>query len=182
MVMIKTKKKVTTAKKATAATAKKKTASSKTGKKKPISKKKTVTKKQSSTKKKNIAANKQPAKGKGQKKSTSGNKVEKTKISQSSIGKVNKTETNKHKKKYRRRKIAHVWPDIGIVIVGRLKGQTFRAEIINDPDLNHDHGKGVKSLDDPTLITFTFNQAAQLFTREVREKNGMGDIANGWKW
>jgi len=85
--------------------------------------------------------------------------------------------------KYQKRNIAHNLPDIGTVIIGRLKGQSFRAEIVEDPEMTRDHGKAIRSLDDNKLpLAYTINQAAQLFTQQLREKHDMKPIANGWKW
>ncbi|MBN2713161.1 MAG: hypothetical protein JXR97_12135 [Planctomycetes bacterium] len=84
---------------------------------------------------------------------------------------------------YRRRKIGHIWPPIGTIIIGRLRKQTFRAEIVDDPDLHKDHGRAIRSLDDQKLpLAYSFNTAAQSFTKALRDKHKMKPIANGWKW
>ena len=89
-------------------------------------------------------------------------------------------QTPTSKEKYQRRKVTHKWPPVGTVIIGKLKGQVFKAQVIEG---KNDEGKALKSLDSPKLeVALTFNDAAQRFTKMHRDKHGMKAIANPWKW
>lgn len=96
-----------------------------------------------------------------------------------------KTDRSKRifKKKATRRKIKHIWPQEGTIIVGRVKGYTLKAEIIRDPEYRKEHGRAIKSLDNPDLpLARTMREAITLHAGHILKKYNMRPIANAWKF
>ena len=86
-------------------------------------------------------------------------------------------------KKITRRKIKHIWPQEGTVIVGRIKGYTLKAEIIRDPEYRKEHGRAIRSLDNPDLpLARTMREAITLYAGYIQKKYNMKPIANAWKF
>lgn len=86
-------------------------------------------------------------------------------------------------KPYKRRKIEHSWPKEGEIIIGRLKGHTFRGKIVRDPDYIKEHGRAIQSIDNKKLpLGRTMREAIIIQTEKIQKKYNLKPIANAWKW
>jgi len=86
------------------------------------------------------------------------------------------------RKKGKRRRVSHRWPDVGTILIADYRGQRYEAEVIAMPRLKS--GKALKILTGPAAgkVCTSMSRAMLLATEQQREEQGLGKagVANGW--